>query len=199
MHAQTDTKDTRLETLKVSIKGIPLTLQTHPALFSPRRIDAGTLAMLQCVDLRPEDKVLDLGCGCGVVGLYAAKLLGEDRAVLLDNDPTAVEVARRNAVANDLPGLLVVQSDGFRSLTETGFTRILCNPPYHTDFSVARHFILKGFNRLVIGGEFWFVTKRDKWYRNKLRAVFGGVECRDVDSYFVFRAEKRRDTYAQKG
>jgi len=49
-------------------------------------------------------------------------------------------------------------------LRATGFTKILCNPPYHTDFSVAKHFIEKGFNRLAIGGAMWMVTKAFEGY-----------------------------------
>ena len=44
-------------------------------LFSPAHPDRGTLAMLSCVSFLPGQRVLDLGCGCGLVGLYAAMLL----------------------------------------------------------------------------------------------------------------------------
>ncbi|MEQ9406639.1 MAG: methyltransferase [Fuerstiella sp.] len=191
-------KTAAVTTYTTEIKGVTLSLTTHPQVFSPRRVDAGTLAMLQCADIRPQDKVLDLGCGCGVVGIYAAKIVGESQAFLIDNDPTAIAVATRNAVANHLPNLSITLSDGFRAFRETGFTRILCNPPYHTDFSVAKHFILKGFNRLQIGGEMWFVTKRNKWYRNKLSTVFGNVDVNTVASYYVFCAQKKRASYARR-
>lgn len=154
--------------------------------------------MLGCVDFTPEDHVLDLGCGYGVVGICAAKLIGEDRVFLVDSNPLAVECAQQNAAANKVPGLSVTLSNGFTDFREVGLTKILCNPPYHTDFSVARQFILKGFNRLVIGGSMCFVTKRDKWYRNKMGAVFGGVRVQELNSYYVISAEKRRDSYAKK-
>lgn len=44
-------------------------------------------------------RVLDLGCGCGLVGL-AALAAGAAHVVLLDSSPEAVELARRNAAAN---------------------------------------------------------------------------------------------------
>ena len=153
--------------------------------------------MLSCVEFVENDRVLDLGCGYGVVGIYAAKLLSESSVFLLDSDPVAVSTARKNAIANNLPDLSITQSDGFRDFHEAGFSKILCNPPYHTDFSVAKHFILKGFNRLKIGGEMWFVTKRDKWYRNKLRSVFGTVQSQLIDGYFVISAQKTSASYAR--
>jgi 16S rRNA (guanine1207-N2)-methyltransferase len=184
--------------IEVTVRGIPLRLATRSGLFSPQRVDAGTSQLLAAVQLDPHDKVLDLGCGYGVIGIYAAKQIGAQRVFMIDNDPLAVDCAAYNATLNDVAGIQIQLSDGLRDFREAGFTKILCNPPYHTDFSVARHFIEKGFNRLVIGGALWMVTKRDKWYRNKLTAIFGGVRLIEADSYYVFESIKKTPTYASR-
>jgi len=181
----------------VTIGAVALRLQTEPSLFSPQKADAGTLAMLSLITFEPQDKVLDLGCGYGLVGLLAAHHVPPARVVMVDNDPRAVAFARRNADANGVPGVTVTLSDGFRGTTETGFTKIITNPPYHVDFSVPKHFIEKGFNRLVLGGTLWMVTRRRDWYRNKLTAIFGGCRVHGLDGYHVFEATKRRSTYAR--
>lgn len=95
-------------------------------------------------------------------------------------------------------GAHVCVSDGFRDVDASGFDLILSNPPYQADFSVAKGFIEKGFNRLKIGGRLYMVTKRREWYRNKMIAVFGGVEIRETDGYFVFIAERRSLKYANR-
>jgi 16S rRNA (guanine1207-N2)-methyltransferase len=84
------------------------------------------------------------------------------------------------------------------ALDETGFDCILSNPPYHTDFSVAKRFIEKGFNRLKPGGRMYMVTKRKEWYKNKFISVFGGVRIYEIDGYYVFEAEKRSKNFAGK-
>lgn len=182
----------------LELMGQTLSLETRPGLFSPERADRGTLAMLSCVCFRPGMRVLDLGCGCGLVGILAARLCGGENVVLCDIDPVAVEVAAANAARNGVPGVKAVVSDGFAQLEETGFDLILCNPPYQSDFSVAKGFIEKGFNRLRLSGRLLMVTKRRQWYRNKLSAVFGGVVIREIDGYFVFESEKRDQRYARK-
>ena len=182
--------------IEVEIGGVALALETAPGLFSPRQADRGTLAMLSAVDLAPGMKVLDLGCGCGLVGILAAKRCGEANVVLCDVDPLAVDIARKNALRNGVGGVRIVLSDGFRALDEAGFDLILSNPPYQSDFSVAKHFIEKGFNRLRPGGRMVMVTKRRDWYRNKLAAIFGGVRVREIDGYFVFEAQRRSASYA---
>lgn len=177
--------------MTAEIKGIRLELDTNPEIFSPAAADRGTLAMLSQVEFSPDDKVLDLGCGCGIVGIYAAKLLGEDKVVMTDISPIAVSTAKENAVENGVGGIRTYQGSGYENVKENNFTLILSNPPYHTDFSVAKEFIEGGFHKLVLGGKMIMVTKRQDWYKNKLAAVFGGVRVSEIDGYFVFEAEKR--------
>jgi len=138
-----------------------------------------------------EEQVQDLGCGCGVVGILAAKQIGAENVVMCDVSENAVQLSKQNAVANGLDGVTIRLSDGLRDISENGFTLILSNPPYHTDFAVAKEFIEDGFKKLAIGGKIIMVTKRLDWYRNKLSSVFGGVTVREKDGYYVFFAEKR--------
>lgn len=183
-------------TIRVNVLGEELALETQPGLFSPEHADRGTLAMLSTVDFRPGMKVMDLGCGCGIVGIAAARKCGAENVVMSDIDPKAVETTKKNAAANDVPGVKAVVSNGFESVDEAGFDLILSNPPYQTDFAVAKKFIEKGFNRLKIGGRMVMVTKRLDWYRNKLKGIFGGVKVQEIDGYYVFTAERRSLRYA---
>ena len=184
--------------LQAEILGQQVSLETRRGLFSLEHIDRGTLAMLSHVQIAPGMRIMDLGCGCGVVGIVAAKIAGEENVFMSDADPMAVETARRNAERNGVGGVQVCVSDGFQSVDASGFDLILSNPPYQTDFSVAKGFIEKGFNRLKIGGKLYMVTKRRAWYKNKMISVFGGVEIRETDGYYVFIAERRSLQYANK-
>lgn len=183
--------------IEVTIGGVTMAFRTLPGLFSPSALDAGTRAMLSAAEFRPGDKVLDLGCGWGAAGIYAAKLVGGENVTMSDIDGAAVEIARENARINGVPEARAVQSDGFRGIADAGYALILSNPPYHADFSVAKGFIEKGFNRLAIGGKMMMVTKRREWYKNKFIAVFGGVRVEEIGGYFVFIAERRSRDYAK--
>ena len=185
-------------TINVNVLGESLVLETREGLFSPEHADRGTMAMLSTVDFQPGMRVMDLGCGCGIVGITAAKKCGAENVVMSDVDPNAVETARENAAGNGVGGVSIVVSDGFDAVEAAGFDLILSNPPYQTDFAVAKKFIEKGFNRLKIGGKMVMVTKRLDWYRNKLKAIFGGVRVQEIDGYYVFTAERRSMSYAKK-
>ena len=173
------------------IKDVDLKFETESSIFSPNFIDNGTLAMLSVIDFLPSDKVLDLGCGYGVVGILAGKLIGEENVIMCDISERAVEYAKINAMLNGVPHIDIRLSDGYKNVENDDFTLILSNPPYHADFSVPKNFIESGFKKLALGGRLVMVTKRLDWYKNKLIAIFGGVKIQEIEGYYVFVAEKR--------
>jgi len=184
--------------LTANIKGYDLIFETTPSLFSPNQIDRGTLAMLALIEFSPKDKVLDLGCGYGVVGITAAKHMSPSNVYMTDIDKIAVKYAANNATRNGIEGINFIQGNAYENINTAGFTIIASNPPYHADFKVPKLFIEKGFNRLTLGGKFYMVTKRRDWYKNKLIAIFGGVKIHEADGYFIFEAEKRSTAFTKK-
>ena len=177
--------------ISTKIKDVDMVFETAPSIFSPNSIDQGTLAVLSVIDFLPSDKVLDLGCGYGVVGILAGKLIGEQNVIMCDVSEQAIESAAMNLRLNNVPEISIRLSDGYKNVAETDFTLILSNPPYHADFSVPKHFIEVGFKKLMLGGKLVMVTKRLDWYKNKLTSVFGGVKIHEINGYYVFVAEKR--------
>lgn len=178
-------------TVKEEINGVEIECETGTYFFSPKGIDRGTRLLLEHVPLPEEGKVLDLGCGWGIVGIYAAKKLGTERVVMCDISEEAVSLSRANLTRNGLDDGVVRLSDGLKGIEERDFSLILSNPPYHTDFSVAKEFIEDGFRKLAVGGRMAMVTKRLDWYKNKLKTVFGGVRVIKAEDYYIFLAEKR--------
>ncbi len=76
------------------------------------------------------ESVLDMGTGCGILGILAAKKARN--VVAVDVNPYAVRCARCNAESNNVRGKLsVVQGDLFTCLSEKAkFDMILFNAPY---------------------------------------------------------------------
>jgi len=180
------------------INGEELWFQTEPSLFSPKGPDAGTLAMLSHVELKGNERVLDLGCGAGIVGVWAARKVGGENVVMTDIDPLAVEMSKKNLERNGITGATVVCGPDLSAVPGKDYDLILSNPPYHTDFKVAKAFIEKGFNRLKTGGRMVLVTKRREWYKMKMIAIFGGVRIYETDGYLVFVSEKKSEDFAKK-
>ncbi len=73
-------------------------------------------------------RLLDLGCGSGVIGLTLKKLLPQIDVTLLDISPKALEVTRRNALQLGL-SVHVLEGDMLDGIDEK-FHVIISNPPY---------------------------------------------------------------------
>lgn len=177
--------------IRVNIWDADLCLETEETLFSPKGPDEGTMAMLSLVNLKQDDKVMDLGCGYGIVGIAVAKVIGDQNVSMVDIDLKAVEISKLNAASNGVPSIKILCGNGVSTFNDLDFSLILSNPPYHVNFSVPKEFIESGFRALKIGGKMVMVVKRLDWYKNKLTSVFGGVKILEIDGYYVLTAEKR--------
>ncbi|WP_407384152.1 class I SAM-dependent methyltransferase [Ruminococcus sp.] len=180
---------------------VKLKFQTNDKVFSPKAIDVGTISMISKVDFAPTDKILDLGCGYGFVGIYAAQFICPSQVTMSDISDDALKLAKENIALNNVNGIKVIKSDGLDNIDDSGFTLILANPPYHENFSVPKNYIEKGYNKLNVGGKIYLVTKRKEWYKKKLITVFGGTKIHEINGYYVFEAEKRehrKPTYKKK-
>lgn len=134
-------------------------LITRPGVFAHGRADAGGLALAESVELLPGQKVLELGCGCGLVGLLlAARLKDGADLVLVDSNARAVECARRGAERNGFAHIKVELSDVFEP-EAASFDCVLGNPPYYAQRRIAEYFIEVAAHALRPGGTLWLVSK----------------------------------------
>jgi 16S rRNA (guanine1207-N2)-methyltransferase len=118
-------------------RGCRVAVACRPGVFSWRALDAATALMLERCAPRTDDRLLDLGCGAGVV---AALLLAEGRvieATLVDSDALALEAATATLALNGVsaPAARVLASDAGSELEDAAFDLILCNPPLHRGFA----------------------------------------------------------------
>jgi hypothetical protein len=77
---------------------------------------------------RPVRQALDLGTGCGVQALLAAR--HSERVVAVDRNPRAVQLADFNAKLNGIPHLQCLHGDFFEPVTGLSFGLVVANPPF---------------------------------------------------------------------
>ncbi len=85
----------------------------------------GCLELLQAVEPMP-GRVLDVGCGSGILALAALRL-GADRAVAIDTDPQAVEATRSNADRNALADRIDVREGTLPADASEAYSLVLTN------------------------------------------------------------------------
>lgn len=77
----------------------------------------------------PKGRVLDVGCGCGVVGLLIARDF-PIKLTAIDKQPLFVKIARANAELNGIDAE-VIEGDFLEHAPEALFDMIVSNPPYY--------------------------------------------------------------------
>ena len=82
--------------------------------------------LIKGIEVRGDEKVLDMGCGSGVVAIHLAK--AGCRVTAADINKRAVENTRKNAMINGL-SIKCVRSNLFSDIEEK-FDIIVFNPPY---------------------------------------------------------------------
>ncbi len=96
------------KTVEFKFNGAQLRFDLSHGLFSSFGIDSGTRLLLKIAARDPvlasARRILDEGCGVGVIGLCAAKAFPQADVVLRDRDSLAVAFAERNRLANKLRG-----------------------------------------------------------------------------------------------
>ena len=82
--------------LRVSLGAGSVELEIPPGVPAPAE---SSVELARCLDVRPGERVLDLGCGSGLLSVAAAKM-GAGSVTATDLDPRALEAAYRNAFVN---------------------------------------------------------------------------------------------------
>ena len=157
--------------LEFEAAGLPLT--SLPGVHAAGRLDPGSALLVERLPWGElgDRRVLDLGCGYGVLAVLAARQGATVTAV--DDDLAAVESARLNARNLSLQ-VEVRHSDVDSALGQERFDFILCNPPFHVGsgvrLDVPRAFIAAAGRLLAPGGELWLVANRDLPYEREIAA-----------------------------
>lgn len=128
-------------------------------LFSSFQVDEGTDLLLRTMTVTPPQRILDLGCGCGVIGIVLARRFPAAQVTMVDKDLLAVRYARHNCALNAVANTQVLGSVGLEQVPAEPFDLIVSNIPAKIgDAAIEQEFLLAPWERLQAGGDFWFVV-----------------------------------------
>ncbi|MFD7247316.1 methyltransferase [Streptomyces massasporeus] len=173
------------------------TVVNHAGVFCADRLDIGTRFFLRHLPEGRGRRVVDLGCGNGVVGTSVALADPDAEVLFVDESFQAVASAEATYKANGVSGHAEFRiGDGLAGVPSGSVDLVLNNPPFHshqatTDATAWRMF--SGARRaLRPGGELWVIGNRHLGYHVKLRKLFGNSRLVASDPKFVvLKAVKR--------
>ncbi len=148
--------------IRTSLRGINFEFETSSGVFSHRRVDSGTRLLVESMKVPEKGRVLDLGCGIGVIGIVAAKLNPALEVWMTDVNSRAVSLAESNAKRNRVKAI-VKQGSLYEPVNGVKFDLIITNPPMSAGIdAVVRPMIEGASAHLVSGGAFQLVVQSNK-------------------------------------
>jgi 16S rRNA (guanine1207-N2)-methyltransferase len=160
---------------------------SRPGVFSHRHLDPGARHLMEEMEIHAGERVVDIGCGAGVVALAAAFRADGVSVHAVDSSARAIECTRRGAELNELIHLTAeLNSDG--QFTGRGtFDVAVANPPYYAGLRIAEHFLTAARAALRVGGRVYVVTKQPDWFAEQMPNRFDNVTSVERKGYHVFR------------
>ena len=186
--------------------GERLTFVSYPGCFCHRRLDEGGLALAEVASrelltrerlgMNPDGpmRLVDMGCGCGLVGLLVAKRLQTPDflpdLVLVDSHSRAVEAARENADRFGLPAEVILSDDGTPARMDGSFDVFVGNPPYYSDYRIAEVFLETARRALRPGGICYTVVRNPACLKPVQERYFPSVAVIGRRGYGVLKSVK---------
>lgn len=176
----------------INVHGQQLEIQSLPGVFSHGEFDLGSQLLLETLPSL-SGKVLDFGCGAGVVGAFMAKSNPAIELEMCDINAYALASSEATLVANGLQGR-VFASDIYSDCSED-YRFIISNPPFHsgidTDYNAAETLLGKAPQHLSKSGELIIVANNFLKYPPIIEQAFSNcATLNKTNKFSIYHAFK---------
>ncbi|MHA1268723.1 MAG: class I SAM-dependent methyltransferase [Candidatus Helarchaeota archaeon] len=153
------------------------TFMTATGIFSYKKIDRGTEILLNSINLPDIEnpKILDIGCGYGVIGIILADILPNSTVIMIDINRRAINLCKKNLKLYNFNNVLIKSGDFFEKIHDH-FDLIITNPPISLGKKVLYNIFERSFQLLNPNGTFQFVIRTKQGAKSasaKLQEIFG--------------------------
>ncbi|MDG3087178.1 16S rRNA (guanine(1207)-N(2))-methyltransferase RsmC [Vibrio hannami] len=180
------------KTYSLNISGNELTIKSLPGVFSHGQLDVGSQLLIDSLPSL-KGKVLDFGCGAGVLGAVMATQNPNIELEMCDISAFAIASSRETLKANGLQGN-VFASDIY-SDTNDDYDFIVSNPPFHsgldTSYVAAETLLDKAPKHLKRTGELYIVANSFLKYQPILQTAFSDYNTiNKTNKFAIYHAQK---------
>lgn len=163
---------------------------SRPGVFSHRRVDIGARRLMEATKVYDDYRVLDIGCGWGVLSLAASLRASKVFVFAIDSNARAIQCAERSTRLNNITNIFTKLTVAGEHDFSSDYDLVLANPPYYANFGITEQFAIAGQKALKPGGKIVFVTKLPHWYKRNMIRWFTDITIKQVKNYWIVAAKK---------
>lgn len=184
-----------LRVIDYHLAGIDLKLTTDAGVFSKNRVDYGSGVLIRnMLEENPvSGNILDVGCGYGPIGLFAAKKWPDRQVDMVDVNERAMDLARKNAEVNGVTNVNIFASSVYGNVDKQ-YAMILTNPPIRAGKNIVSEILEKSYEHLLVGGKLLVVIQKKQGApsaKKLMETTFGNCEIVERDKgYYILRSVK---------
>ena len=185
----------RPRSIVYSISGVDFSFESDNGVFSKNELDKGSeLLIVTLLPINLGNKLLDLGCGLGVIGLTLAYFHPGLNVCLSDVNTRALSLCNANAATLRLSQrVTILQSDIYTKI-EGKFDSIVSNPPIRAGKKVTYEIYRGAMEHLNDGGSLYIVIRKQQGalsVKSYLEELYGNVTVLARDKgYYVLKSTK---------
>ncbi len=156
--------------IKFNFNNRNFSLYSDNGVFSKDRFDYGTKVLLDSIDINSLcGKVLDLGCGIGVVGIILGTINKNINIDMIDINERAINLAKDNLKLNNVKADVFVSN--VYDNVDKKYNYIITNPPIRAGKEVVRKFLFGGYDYLNDNGMLYFVMRKDHGVKSMIKEL----------------------------
>ena len=185
-------------TISFEIYNKKISLVADNGVFSKNKVDEGSLYFLKTIlPLTLGEKILDIGCGYGTIGLTIAIFKEKASIDLADINTRARALCTKNAHNLGIKDRVkIIKSDVYSNI-EDQYESIVVNPPIRAGKIVTYAMYEGAKQRLIDGGCLYVVIRKAQGAETASRYIkelFGNIEMLGRHKgYHVYRATKTQN------
>lgn len=177
--------------IEYTFRGSKVSLYSDLGVFSKDRVDFGTNVLLNNLpDFPRGSKILDVGCGYGIIGIAIAKACPDVNVDMIDVNKRAIELVNKSIKSNQVRHVNAYESDLYAAVHQK-YDFIITNPPIRAGKVVIHKIIEDSIQYLNEKGSLWAVIQKKQGapsFLEKMEEVFGNAQkaCKENGYYVVF-------------
>lgn len=170
-----DELKSELHLIKVKIFDREYSFYTDNGVFSKGKLDFGTRTLLESLPLNDiKGKVLDVGCGYGVIDIILSKITDASYEGV-DVNKRALHLAEMNAKLNNISNVKFYESNCYKNVNDK-YNVIITNPPIRAGKKIVYNIVMNAKNHLTDDGVLYIVIRKEQGAKSMLR---------DLEEYYI--------------